>query len=149
MIMGWKVIWDVLYQVLVLIWSSETLLGRFSTFEKKVAKTWILAKNGLWSRQRARVTSDRKTWSYGVRDLSDPFFQMLFHIEVDIIRHLDQKFENRKKSFWILSFLTIFLTVAFRGLYRRHKMATIWSFLDDLRPMCNDTLIYRPWSPEE
>ena len=149
MIMGWKVIWGVLYQVLALIWSSETLLRRFSIFEKKVAKIRILAKNGLWSLQRARVTSDRKIWSYGVWNLLDPFFQMLFHIEVDIIRGLDQKFENRKKSFWIFPFLTIFLTVAFKGLYRRHKMTTIWAFLSDMRPVCNDTLRYRPWSSEE
>ena len=74
MIMGWKVIWGVLYQVLALIWSSETLLRRFSIFEKKVAKIRILAKNGLWSLQRARVTSDRKIWSYGVWNLLDPFF---------------------------------------------------------------------------
>ena len=74
---------------------------------------------------------------------------MIFHIKVDIIRGLDQKFENRKKRFWIFPFLTIFLTVAFKGLYRRHKMTTIWAFLSDMRPMCNDALRYRPWSSEE
>ena len=121
MIMGWKVIWDVLYQFLTLIWPPDQPLIRFSIFEKKVAKIRILAKNGLQSLQRARVTSDRKIWSYGVWNLLDLFFQMLFHIEVDIIRHLDQKFENRKKNFQIFSFLTIFLTVYFRGLYRGHE----------------------------
>ena len=74
---------------------------------------------------------------------------MLFHIEVDIIRHLHQKFENRKNIFWIFPFLTIYLTVAFKGLYRRHKMTTIWAFLSDMMPMCNNTLRYRPWSSEE
>ena len=149
MIMGWKVIWDVLYQFLILIWSPRQPLIRFSMFEKKVAKSWILAENGLLSLQRAREASDRKIWSYGVQNLLNPLFQMLFHIEGDIIRGLDQKFKNRKKSFWIFPFLTIFLTVAFKGLYRRHKMTTIWAFLSDMRPMCNDTLRYRPWSSEE
>ena len=46
MIMGWKVIWDVLYQFLTLIWPPDQPLIRFSIFEKKVAKIRILAKNG-------------------------------------------------------------------------------------------------------
>ena len=72
--MGWKVIWDVLYQFLTLIWPPDQPLIRFSIFEKKVAKIRILAKNGLLSLQRARVTSDRKIWPWGVQDLLDPFF---------------------------------------------------------------------------
>ena len=119
MIMGWKVIWGVLYQVLALIWSSETLLRRFSIFEKKVAKIRILAKNGLQRLRRARVTSDREIWAYGVWNLLDPFFQMVFHIKVDILRGLHQKIENRKKNFQIFSFLTIFLTKYFRRPYRK------------------------------
>ena len=138
--MCWKVISDVLYQFLILIWSPHQPLIRFLMFEKKVAKSWILAENGLLSLQRAREASYRKIWSYGVQNLLDQFFQMLFHIKVDIIRGLDQKFENRKKSFWIFPFLTIFLTVAFKGLYRRHKMTTIWAFLSDRKPLYNDTL---------
>ena len=119
MIMGWKVIWDVLYQFLTLIWPPDGPIRRFSIFEKKVGKIRILAKNGLWSLQRARVTSDQKVWSYGVWNLLNPFFQMLFHIEVDILRGLDQKIENRKKIFHFFSFLTIFLTVYFRRLYKK------------------------------
>ena len=46
MIMGWKVIWDVLFQFLTLIWPPDQPLARFSIFEKKVAKILILAKNG-------------------------------------------------------------------------------------------------------
>ena len=132
--MDWKGIWGVLYQVLALIWSSETLLRRFSIFEKKVAKIWILAKNGTWSLQRARVTSDRKIWSYGVWNLLDPFFQMLFHIEVDIIRGLDQKIENRKNNFSFFSFLTIFLTKYFRWPYRKGlKNANTIFFIELMR----------------
>ena len=119
MIMGWKVIWDVLYQFLTLIWPPDQPLIRFSIFEKKVAKIRILAKNGHWSLQRARVTSDRKIWSYGVWNLLDPFFQILFHIEVDILRGLHQKIENRKNIFRIFSFFTIFLTKYFRRPYRK------------------------------
>ena len=132
MIMGWKVIWDVLYQFLALIWPPDQPLIRFSIFEKKVAKIRILAINGLWSLQRARVTSDRKIWSYGVWNLLDPFFQMLLHIEVDIIRHLDQKFENRKKNFRIFSFLTIFLTKYFRRPYRKGLKAVDMIFFKKL-----------------
>ena len=133
MIMGWKVIWDVLYQFLTLIWPPDQPLIRFSIFEKKVAKIRILAKNGLQSLQRARVTSDRKIWSYGVWNLLDPFFQMLFHIEVDIIRGLDEKIENRKNIFWIFSFLTIFLTKYFRRPYRMGQKTVNMIFFKKLK----------------
>ena len=114
----------------------------FCYFKKKLLNPEFGPKNGLWSLQRAWEASNRKIWSCGVWNLLDLSKWMLFHIEVDIIQDLGQKFENRKKSFQIFSFLTIFLTVAFRGLYRRHKMTTTWAFLSDLRPMCNDTLLW-------
>ena len=54
------------YQFLILIWSPHQPLIRFLMFEKKVAKSWILAENGLLSLQRAREASDQIIWSYGV-----------------------------------------------------------------------------------
>ena len=48
------------------------------------------------------------------------------------------KVRKLKKKFWIFSFLTIFLTVAFRGLYRRHKMTMSWAFFGKLRLIRND-----------
>ena len=64
--MCWKVISDDLYQFLILIWSPRQPLIRFLMFEKKVAKSWILAENGLLRLQRAQEASDRKIWSCGV-----------------------------------------------------------------------------------
>ena len=52
MIMGWKVISDVLYQFLILIWPPDQPLIRFSTFEKK------LLNPGFWPKMACRAVRE-------------------------------------------------------------------------------------------
>ena len=133
MIMGWKVISDVLYQFLILIWPPDQPLVRFLIFQKKMLKCrfWPKMSSGAVREPEWSQIEKYRNMVFGTFQIrSFRWFSIQKSISYDIqIKTL----ETEKIFFTFFSFLTIFLTVYFTGLYRRHEKYVNMIFFKKLK----------------
>ena len=129
MIMGWKVISNVLYQFLILIWPLDRPLIRFSICEKS-CKNLVLGQKWhvqTFQSQSGLISKNMIIWTL------EPFRL----VQIDAFSYRSRYHTTSTSKVWkpkknhIFSFLTIFLTIFFRDFYKSCRKTVKMNFFQN------------------